>query len=476
MKTFYFSIFILVFLFCNCTNNDDLGLSEELNRNVAEQFERLSFSSEEELHLAISNENSNLRSSSSASNSFISLMDKLPSSNLRSSSSDNITYYEALGFDSLIPNPNFAKLVNPLGELAVAGNIIKITPNGTYKISSEKLQLFNARYAQDSTLTGTLISEKEYQIEEGIFLYKTFEEDDSYVLIQEGDNMPIEDVKYESNLRASTAISEPNIDTFDTFLADRRSFIGKIIQNLIGSSKTHTINFNSNRRVRGSFYFYNYFVYSEIGVKAWTDKKNLIGWSKTASDELCVGWTRVILKQEIPDYYSQTMKTVDDVVYFPPQYMDVNGQRVNVATLVMPDFEPSLRDQMFAQGGRVIYDIIKKKYKRPDTELEKIHAYIVATRSNLYYLPKSVDDRYTGIHEFSCVFANAYANFEVGYNSQNGIFINGVSPNNYNKASTWFGVIGRAMREKKPTLVAGEVYIGARFDNNWRGMKIIKKD
>jgi hypothetical protein len=297
-------------------------------------------------------------------------MDKMPEANLRSDSDHGVTYYESLGFDSLIPNPNFARLVNPLGELIVADDIIKITPNGTYRITQKKLQLFNTLYEQDSTLTGILIDEKTFQIQEGIYLYKTFEEDGSYALEYDGgyDSL-IEENEYGNNLRAST--STPSLDAFTTFSADRHTFVGKLIQNIIGGTKTHTINFSSRRRIRGSFYFYNYGIYAEIGVRGWTDKKNWIGWSKTESDELHVGWTRVVLKQTIPDYYTQSMKTIDESTYFPPKYMNVNGQRINVATLVMPDFQPTLKDKMLAQGSKVIFDYLKNTFKRPQSELEK---------------------------------------------------------------------------------------------------------
>lgn len=116
------------------------------------------------------------------------------------------------------------------------------------------------------------------------------------------------------------------------------------------------MNFSKKRRVRGSFYFYNYGVYAEIGVQGWTDKKNWIGWSKTASDELRVGWDKVVLKKSVPDYYKQSLKDLNSIVYYPPQYMDVNGQRVNVATLAMPDYKNTLKDKVTAQGVKALYD------------------------------------------------------------------------------------------------------------------------
>jgi hypothetical protein len=76
---------------------------------------------------------------------------------------------------------------------------------------------------------------------------------------------------------------------------------------------------------------------------------------------------------------------------------------------------------------------------------------------------------------YTHVFAQTWTSFEIGYNSQSGLFINGINQKNYEKIATWFKAIGKVMSEKKPTLVSGEVYTCARFGNNWRGMRIVKK-
>lgn len=65
--------------------------------------------------------------------------------------------------------------------------------------------------------------------------------------------------------------------------------------------------------------------------------------------------------------------------------------------------------------------------------------------------------------------------FTIDWSNQNGISFNGVNQNNYNKPNTWLKSIGSAFNEKRFTLVSGEVYSCARFGNDWRGMKIVKK-
>ena len=475
MKTkksvFYFSVsFALVsfLLFSNCTNVDDLTFSEELNgveEVVFDEFERLSFLNEDDLSYAILNEDAELR----ASNSFISLMNKIPDSDLRSNSEEDITYYEALGFDTLIPNPNFARLINPSGELVVGNDIIKITPNGTYQISLDKLQQFNALYAQDSTLTGTFIGEDKYQIQEGIFLYKTFEQDDNYVF-EEADSYSEE----QENLLRSTAM--PSIDSFDTFSADRQTLAGKFIQNLFGTSREHVVSYGSTRRLKGTFYSYNYGVYAEIGVQGWTDKKNTIGWSKTQANEIRVGWSRVVIKLEVTDNYQRDMKAVRELAYYPPQYMVFDGQRMNVATLVMPDIDKSFEDELYAKGAKAAYDYIKEKKGASDSELDKAEAFIVASLTKLYFMSSTREVIKTNVKSYTHVFSNTIGSFEAGWNNKNGFFINGINQNNYTAPTAWGQTIVRTLNEQKATLVAGEVYVCARLDSNWRGMRIVKKE
>ena len=278
-------------------------------------------------------------------------------------------------------------------------------------------------------------------------------------------------------LRASNSVSAPDINSFTTFSADKHTYVGKMIQNLIGSTKEHTIEFSSSRRIRGTFYFYNYGVYAEIGVTGWTDKKNWIGWSKTESDELRVGWTRVVLKQTLPNNYSQMMKTLNDPLYLPPQYMYVNGQLINVATLVVPSFTPTFKDKFFAYGGKAVFDYLKDdKFKRPQSELEKAEAYIIASQSEVYYVFDSKPVVKYNTKSYTHVFSQSWGSFEFGYNSQSGVFLNGINQNNYNNINSWLSAIDQVMKSSRPTLVSGEVYICGRFSSNWRGIKIVKKE
>ncbi|MDR0834136.1 MAG: hypothetical protein LBN93_08155 [Candidatus Symbiothrix sp.] len=461
----------LLFFTVACSNDENLYDESIEFKDV--DFERLSFSDEQSLLTAIKNGNSTaiqLRSGKP----FISLLSKIPSNNsLRSS--DETTYYEVLGYEELIPNPNFARLVNPNGELEVGTQIVKITPEGTYAIPIDKKDQFDALIFSDLQLQGRLIDEHTFDLGDGITLYETFDEVGDYEVISNGNYVLLPDNQYD-NYVAPQAPSEPNFDQFPTFSPDRHTIVGKLIQSLIGSTKTHTIEFNSKRRIRGKFYFYNYFVYSEIGVSGWTDKKNWIGWSKTDADELRVGWRDMVIKRSIPNEYLKDLKKIQGPIYFPPAYMTIPGydRRVNVATLVVPDYKATLFEKVISIGAKAISDYIKSELKQGATNIDKATGFIIVDKTTVRVITldesriKYNEDSYTHVFDSQWNF-----NFQISWNSQSGFSVGSV--HSLTDAINWGKAIQATLNAQTPTLESGEVYVCGRFGADWRGMRIIKK-
>jgi hypothetical protein len=210
------------------------------------------------------------------SENFNDLLTNMPENELRlysvSDDAEDKDYYHVLGYDTLIPNKDFARLFNSQGELEVGGYIVKVTPHGTYKFKKEKEARFNMLYASNSSLNGRLIEDDYYQVEPDIYYYDTYKKYSSDVNYYE----------YAPDNKNAVAIrsygSEPDFNSFTTFEADRHTVVGKWIQSIIGAKKDHTLYYEhtENRRMRGSFYSYNYGVYVENGVEGWTDKKNWV--------------------------------------------------------------------------------------------------------------------------------------------------------------------------------------------------------
>ena len=246
IKLLIFALLALVFTACD--KNEIAELKQESN------IERLEFKSRDEVLLAIqaldSGKNCEILNTHPNFVSIAKAGAMAKKAGLYKVSSDSLSV-ETAAFDTLVPNKSFAALLSSKGEIVLNDTVFKITPNGTYKYPKNREDIFEALYAADSLMAGTLISEDLYQISEGIYRYDTFKEE---ILSEEVEqtNAP----SYFLRAPASTN-SEPNFSTFPTFDADRTSWLGRIIQPIIGSSKSYTVKFDNtnDRRLKGKILF-----------------------------------------------------------------------------------------------------------------------------------------------------------------------------------------------------------------------------
>jgi hypothetical protein len=460
-KTLFFCFLLLGIFSCkdDIYNNVDQKASSTLSKT---NFEVLSFSSKDELLQAIQNGMSDDKSTIITKGStFISLLSPCHSKTKSTDGDTGDNYYETLGYDTLVPNQAFAKLINPEGEIMVKDSIYKITPNGTYYFPSSKKQIFDQLYSADSTSCGVLISDNLYKISDGIFRINTFK----------SDKYDLENLDNNESVSTKAGVPEPSFDSFPVYDADHHTWIGKLIQNIIGSSKEFCIKYDGDgtRRIKGSFYFYNYGVYSEIGAQGWTDKKNWIGWSKTASDELRVGWRNIVLETKIPDYLSESLKAMNTPSVSNNMNIQIPGtiQQVYGAVLVVPDFDPTVFDRVETYGAKALYDYLKGRLGN-QSSWQKAEALLIATRTHLYtYIPNE-DVKKFNEKSYTHVFANQ-SKFMVSLDPNN---LPGFS--HWSDALAWANAVKGTTDMAFPTLKSGEVYTCARFGNAWKGMKIVK--
>ena len=341
------------------------------------------------------------------------------------------TFYEAYGYDSLVPNQNFAKLLNTRGELEIGNYVIKITPLGTFKFPIGCEQEFEDLMKKGFKNSGDQNRDFFCKVSDNVYWIKTFSErKEDYSLLYDGQYEELPDSYFgddegDTNKGSRAGVPEPD--------------------------------------------------YGELGVQGWTDKKNWIGWSKTRCDEMRVGWRHVLLKKSISSYYSQVMKDVKDYAYMPPRMVEINGRIANAATLIMPDFPSTLKDQVVTQGVKAVYNYIKGKFGNRATNFEAANSCIISTPKGLYIIVNDDDVVKYNVKSYTHVFAKNYMQFTIGWNNLNGFFLNSVNSANASQIKSWLGVIVDAMNQKKVTLTGGEVYVCARFGENWRGMRIIKK-
>lgn len=400
---------------------------------------------------------------------------------------EDVTYYDALGYDSLVPNLNLACLLNSKGEVEVGSNVIKIAPEGTYIFPKEYEGEFEKNYYCEKN-TGIPIDSIRNKIGNHVILYKTFDENpSSYATVSLGDCTEFpesyfgaidDDITRDSTqILKAPGINEPDFNSFAQFSADRHTFVGKLIQQIIGASKKHTIKFNNKRRLRGSFYFYNYGVYSEIGVKGWTDKKNWIGWSKTPCDELRVGWKNVTLLAKYPDTAKQMLSNIRSVAYKGPEIQTINGRNYYTATLIMPEYEKGLKNKILKEGVKAIFEYIKSISTHP-SDLEKAEAFLVSTRTECLFICPQESIIKHNEKSYCHVFQHQWMTFPIGigWSNNGGFFIGHINQNNVSEIGPWLKTIFDGFNQSKVKLVGGEVYICARFGDVWKGMTITKKE
>ncbi len=367
-----------------------------------------------------------------------------------------------------VPNPQFAKLLNKNGEFIVNDTIYKITPNGTYYFERGKKNQFDLIFQQDSTICGNLLADKLYQIAEGIYRIDTY----YYKKEAQTDN-------YQTNtLSVSNHVSygaNPDYTKFGTFGMTHENLFQFIIKNIIGDHRSFTENFtNERRRARGEFYQNDHGVYMEIGAKGWTDKKNWIGWSKTESNELRVGWKDVLIATQIPDHLMETSNQLNNLVETADQYFYFPGTtyRVNTRTFAIPDLDQSAFKKQLDKGSKEVFNWLKSRYgvSTTQTEWERLQAILIVTRTHIFQVIKDED-----ITKFNCeYYCHVFASqARIGIELNDNIFTTDV-PTIIKEVIK--GLVKGTTSVKFPTVIGGKVHIAARFDNEWRGANLEKKN
>ncbi len=183
------------------------------------------------------------------------------------------TLYQILGYDELVPNENFARLMNARGEFQVGDTIYKVSPKGTYYFPSESRMIFESEYSELENSKGVLIKDKTYQLAPNIYRYDTFGE-------------VIEDTEVETKV-----FPIPGFENYSYY-----TYTGSV--NLVLNNQLHYKTMSSNRRVKTRVYNHDYVVYQERGAYVKVQKKATIGWKDMVASELSLGWNNIIMTKE----------------------------------------------------------------------------------------------------------------------------------------------------------------------------------
>lgn len=286
----YFS-FMLLYILSGCS---DEPMTQHFGETTTEKFQTsgdgfLSLPSKDALQDAIE-QGTMTRSTISSfveNGEFTSLLDEVSSNapcldELTTEEKDTIlsqhlTYYEAFGYEDLVPNENFAKLLNWKGEILVDDSLYRITPIGTFctsdatPVGSQKIESLYQQILQKDSLA---FNDSTYiKLTDNVLLYNSFPE------------YKLEGTSLES--RASTEVPLKHYASNKS-----NGWVWKKLSNLLGDRSTKHYEYLHKKRVNGSLYDYNYGVYAESGAFVSASRKRggffrkINGWKDIDAQEL----------------------------------------------------------------------------------------------------------------------------------------------------------------------------------------------
>ncbi len=384
-------------------------------------------------------------------------------------------FYDALGYDTLVPNEKFAKLLNVKGEIEIGDYVYRINQEGTFKYPKEKAEELEDFIANAPKDGGIEISEKMFKFDRDLMLFKTFVDNSTPMIDYGGTVWPDEDID-----DPVTTIPEPDFNSFATYNVTYDVIHSNFLRHFLGATKTFTLNFSDKRRVRGSFYSYSYIFYHEMGIKGWTDKKVLLGWRKTNADELRVGWRKVIIEEKFTPEKIPSANAIKKDVYFPTVPGLVNGKIVNVGVLSISDTNSSLLQSVLIHGAKAVFDYLRRQIP-PSTDIgknvnEDVAALIVASRNKMYYICNDGETQKFDEDYYCHVFSKEWTIPEINWSNTNGFGIGGVNQTNATELKGILNAIRIVFTKSDKKMISGETYVCARFSDKWQGMKIVLVD
>ena len=376
----------------------------------------------------------------------------------------DMTYYEACGYDTLVPDTLFARVLNIKGEFQVADTVYKISRKGTYFFKADLEPYFTENYSTYESIEGTQISENVLLIDSvGIYRYATFKKDNDEM--SEATEMPddIEETNQSySTLPNNTFASQVNWSALPTYNSDAKTILGTIWQSIFGRDKSYYHKIANKRRVRGKLYYYDYKVHQSIGAMCELQKKNWIGWSGTKADKLTINWHNIVMQ------YSYTTTRPDMPTNANPYSTVTNnvdipslGCKGKVTSIFGAELSQNELNELMAKGAKTAYNILKSKFG--DAGDADSRAFMLYGKQKItVIIPDGYQD-YVNTKARHVIFYDNWG-FSVSFNLLN------ISLSWRNFASNVTGC-----RFDNPKLLCGQIRVGACLNDTWGGMTIEKK-
>lgn len=291
-------LFPLIILF-SCAKNEDYltRTSDSHSLNPVETVSFLVFDSDESLAKEIAKPSNEVETRSTVEGTFKSLFtplknydydkDPILSYELSLISEEEFdsekSVYRLLGYNELVPNEDFARLLNIRGEFCVGDTMYKVSPRGTYYFPVSLRDVFETNYSSYESSEGILSSENTYKIDSLVYRYDTFHSG----RIEEETHLCMSSSYENSVMTRSDPLPSFNWSNYPTYSGPADDYL---------DDQIFTYSLPSNRRIKTRVYYHNYVAYKERGAYVKCQRKVTLGWSDVTSVCLLLRWRNIIMQ------------------------------------------------------------------------------------------------------------------------------------------------------------------------------------
>ncbi|MDR2969491.1 MAG: hypothetical protein LBV32_07810 [Tannerellaceae bacterium] len=174
----------------------------------------------------------------------------------------------------------------------------------------------------------------------------------------------------------------------------------------------------------------------------------------------------------LPDFYKQSMDQMQNLPtsVAPVRYFDLPGtmHRVNMKTMIIPDFEATTFDRVLTTGSTAAFNWLKSLSSENSSDWEKADAVLVLCRTHLITVYKDQHIQKLGADSYTHVFAN-----QIKILISMNLADLPTSLGQY--GASVLNIIKESSKMAYPTLANGDMYVAAQFDGYWQGMRIKKR-
>lgn len=465
MKTAFILFPFALCLFCHCSK-EQITMNEKDKQVIA----TLSFNSTNELadYAKLISEQSGVASTkaNNRENGFVSLWDSKRAEVLSSLTDTDLAFAESEGLyyepeDEIIPDPVFAKILNPQREVKVNGLIYRYVSNGVivYDEHSDMDIIESVSLEEYDQLQ----EKEEIEIDEGIRFIRLH-----YQVPIDCDTLltksPIlEPGLYSDRLVLNDGISVPRADVRVISYGSEgdANWVQRTISSIFGTNVVATNYFDSSHRMKLRTFSQDFVVYTTVGMTVRMQQKSVGIWWRKKAQEFRYGWTAVecYYTYKGPSFPSGVTTNFQNANVLLHNHMNYYEKPLLLFSIPIVDY--SVTNKTIST---LLKSLLQKNQKRINTWLNNYPDY----KDNPYSF-FSADKQlsysmiYPQYEEHATNDGREQVNWDLRPHFQIGIRVGGgeIKP-----------VFSPVEDPEKIEIRRGEVYAAVKYDNKWKACVI----